>query len=216
VKCGECGKDVSDKAKACPNCGAPAGSEGQPVSAPHEPARPPSSSSSPASPPSTRRGVIRWALLATFCTVAGLAVYVLHLAASGEHDLAAPLSGIAEAIQPRKPSKIAEDKISLNEGEFKVYSFWLLTSVPIEVNIESASQKIDVLLLSAEQLQKFKQLNGVGEYTYKEAFSKLSTLKVHETKTLPDGEWAIVVQRPKESWFIHDSTVVSVELTKYE
>jgi hypothetical protein len=27
IKCSECGKDVSDKATACPNCGAPIGSE---------------------------------------------------------------------------------------------------------------------------------------------------------------------------------------------
>jgi hypothetical protein len=30
IKCSECGKDVSDKATACPNCGAPIGSERAP------------------------------------------------------------------------------------------------------------------------------------------------------------------------------------------
>jgi predicted RNA-binding Zn-ribbon protein involved in translation (DUF1610 family) len=30
IKCSECGKEVSDKATACPNCGAPIGSEHAP------------------------------------------------------------------------------------------------------------------------------------------------------------------------------------------
>jgi hypothetical protein len=29
IKCSECGKEVSDKATACPNCGAPPASEGR-------------------------------------------------------------------------------------------------------------------------------------------------------------------------------------------
>ncbi len=30
IKCSECGKEVSDKAPACPNCGAPIGSDRSP------------------------------------------------------------------------------------------------------------------------------------------------------------------------------------------
>lgn len=39
VSCGECGKDVSDKAAACPHCGAPVPQTAQTASAPAEPRR---------------------------------------------------------------------------------------------------------------------------------------------------------------------------------
>jgi predicted amidophosphoribosyltransferase len=39
IKCSECGKDVSDKATACPNCGAPIGSERAPQRRANTPVR---------------------------------------------------------------------------------------------------------------------------------------------------------------------------------
>ncbi|MGC9985427.1 MAG: zinc ribbon domain-containing protein [Polyangia bacterium] len=203
MKCSECGKDVSDKASACPNCGAPVATAAQA----EQVSRP-----APVPAPAGRK-TSKWAYVGLALIVGS--VFYIYRAATSDH--AAPLSaGLAGAL--RQPKKIVSDRFSLKEGQAQMFGFNLNMDARVEVSVEASPKNVDVMLMTANDLARFRQAQGRlfgGQYTYRQALSRQATMKMHQTATLPLGEWAIVVQRPKEALIFGQETTVSVDVTVY-
>lgn len=203
MKCNECGKDVSDKAGTCPNCGAPVAIAAQAEQAPR-PA---------AVPASAGRKTSKWA----YVGLAIIAVTVFYIYRAATSDRAAPLSaGLAGAL--RQPKKIVSDRFSLKEGQAQMFGFNLSRDARVEVNVEASPKNVDVMLMTADDLERFRQAQGKlfgGQYTYRQALSRQATMRMHQTETLPLGSWAIVVQRPQEALIFGHETTVSIDVTVY-
>jgi hypothetical protein len=203
MKCSECGKDVSDKAGACPNCGAPVAIVAQVEQAPR-----------PAPVlASAGRKTGKWA----YVGLALIVVSVFYIYRATTSDRAAPLSaGLAGAL--RQPRKIVSERFSLEEGQARMFGFNLNMDARVEVNVEASPKDVDVMLMTADDLAQFKQARGKlfgGKYTYRQALSRQATLKMQQTEVLPLGSWAIVVQRPQEAIIFGDETTVSADVTVY-
>ena len=199
VKCGECGKDISDKAIACPNCGAPVAT-GAPVRR------------APVLVP-PRRKTSKWAYVGLVLIV-GIILFIYRAIMS---DHAAPLSaGLAGAL--REPKKVVSDRFSLKEGQAKSFSFNLNTDARIEVRVDASPKNVDVMLMTAADLRQFNQAMGKlfgGKYTYRQALSRQATMKMDQSEVLPAGAWAVVVQRPQEALIFGHETTVGVDVTVY-
>ena len=201
IKCSECGREVSDKAPACPQCGAPIDS-GKDIAAI-------AAMDGPPPKPRTRPAFIVLGLV----VVAGL--FLAYRAAT--NDKAAPASAGLGGIL-RQPQKLASERFELKEGEAKMLTFTLRSDARVEVKVTAQPKNVDVMLMTAEDLEKYKKAKGKlfgGQYTYRQNLSRQGVLTMNETETLPAGTWAIVVQRPNESLLFGDNTVANLDVTLY-
>jgi hypothetical protein len=210
IKCSECGKEISDKASACPNCGAPVTTWTQGDEAPAQVA---ATFAVPPSPASAKRKTSKWAYVGL--VLIAIAVFYIYRAATSNR--AAPLStGLAGAI--RQPTKLVSDRFSLKEGQAQMFSFSLGSDARVEVSVEASPKNVDVMLMTDSELKKYKQAMGKlfgGKYTHRQALSRQATMKMNQTELLPAGAWAIVVQRPQEAILFGHETTVSVDVTAY-
>lgn len=198
IPCSECNREISDRAPACPHCGAPTG-------APLPAGGSPITTTQVVSKKRTSKAAIVVLIL-----LLGLGFWLYRSAA-------APFStGVVAAL--RQPRKLVSERISLKEGEAKMYSFTLPSNARIEVKAEATPQEVDVMLMTAEESQKFEKAAGNlfgGEYTYRQALSKQGVLAMNDTEFLPAGSWVIVVRRPKEAILFGDPTTASIDVTAY-
>jgi hypothetical protein len=201
VKCNECGKDISDKASACLNCGAPITATAAPAASPPHAGAP------------IKRKTSKWAYLGL--VLIALAIFGIYRARTS--DKAAPLSsGLGGAI--RQPVKVVSDRFSLKEGAAQMFSFTLNSDARIEVDVTASPKNVDVMLMTAPELEKYKRVLGKlfgGEFTHRQALSQQATMKMHKTEVIPAGAWAVVVQRPQEAMLFHHETVVNLDVTAY-
>jgi hypothetical protein len=201
IDCQECGKQISDKASACPNCGAP-------VSAASSQAAPVIPKKQGSSPTTKVLGVIVLAML----------LFVLWgMWRSVTNDKAAPpTAGLFGAI--RQPVKVVNERTQLNEGQSMIYGFTLNTDSRVQVQVNAQPKDVDVMLMTAVQAQRFRDVSGQlfgGNYTYTQALSGQRILNMDKTVALPKGDWAIVVMRPREAILLQDSTAAQTLVTVY-
>jgi len=219
IKCPECNREVSDKAPACPQCGAPIAAPvsspvpsapvGAPVSSP-PPNEVPISKSRHASP----LPLILLAVLAGVVLV-GVLFWVLR---STNSDRAAPLTAGPMAIF-RQPKKLVDERIQLNEGNASIHPFTLNADARIQVQVTADPKPVDVMLMTREELEKFQKalaspLAG-QQYTYRQALSTKQVLRMDKTEILPSGEWSIVVMRPREAILFGAGTSANIIVTAY-
>jgi hypothetical protein len=201
IECGECNRQVSDKAPACPGCGAPIASAKAPS---------PVATARPVAAQPKKRGTLLPLLLVLLCG----AGYLAYRANSG------PAGSISPAGSPpvfRQPEKVVSERIGLKEGEARMYTFTLRSAAKVEVKINAGPKNVDVMLMTAADLASYKKAHGKlfgGRYTYRQALSRQGVLEMAESDMLPPGEWAIVIQRPNESLFGQD-TAASIGVTVY-
>jgi hypothetical protein len=127
-----------------------------------------------------------------------------------------PAAGLKSVF--REPEKVVSERVGLKEGEARMYGFTLRSGAKVEVKVTARPKNVDVMLMTAEDLAKFKAAHGKllgGKYTYREALSRKGILSMTESDVLPAGEWTIVVQRPQESALFGDDTAASVDVTVY-
>ena len=207
IECPECKKQVSDKAPACPQCGAPI------VAAPPMPS--PETPVPAETPAPAKKGPKIHPVFLVLLVVA--AAGILWLWRSATSDRAAPPSaGLSGAL--RQPKKFVDERIELNEGQSMSYSFRLGTDSRVRVQVTAEPKNVDVMLMSKEDQEKFRQVAGKlfgGQYTYRQALSSQQILRMDKTEVVPEGEWSIVVMRPQESLLFRDKTSANVVVTVY-
>jgi hypothetical protein len=118
----------------------------------------------------------------------------------------------------RTPQKLVRETLSMKEGEAIMFSFSLYSDAPIQVSVESSKKSINVMLMTGEDLEKYRRAKGKllgGKYTYRQTLSQQNVRRMAETAVLPAGDWAIVVEVRQTSLLIMDKTSVSVDVTAH-
>jgi DNA-directed RNA polymerase subunit RPC12/RpoP len=199
IKCSECRREVSDKAAACPQCGAP-------VVVPRATATPspaPVQAVATPSPAKQRSRPLTLVLFAILAVVA-YAVFKMSTGSSMRGAIAGPQTMVAE-------------RLALKEGQAMGYELTLSTARRIEVTVDASPKAVNVMLMNAEDWQKYNQVRGKlfgGQYTYRQGLSRQSVLHMKQSEILPSGTWRVVVERPQESLFGKD-TEATVSVVGY-
>lgn len=202
IECGECKRQVSDKAPACPGCGAPVGAPARVAAVPH--------TSFAAAPPAKRSRFLP--VLLALLAGAGYIAYRINSGPAGS----ARVAGEPEAF--RQPRKLVSERVGLQEGQAMMYAFTLASGARIEVKINAQPKNVDVMLMTAADLESYKKARGKlfgGRYSYRQALSRQGIQAMTESDTLPEGQWAIVVQRPDEDALFKHDTSASIDVTAY-
>jgi hypothetical protein len=203
IECSECSRQVSDKAPACPGCGAPVSRARAVV--------PEVSRIQPAATP-RKRSQWFWPL------VAGLVALGVLMYRNVANSPSIPSPPPTPGWMLRQPQKVVSEKIGLKEGQAMMYTFTLRSESKVEVKISANPKNVDVMLMTAADLAAYKQARGKlfgGHYSYRKALSRQGILEMTEAEVLPSGEWAIVVQRPDEDALFKHDTSASVDVTVY-
>lgn len=209
IRCGECGREISDKATACPQCGAPVSANAAPL-----PQGVPANWATELEALKAKKPRTRPVFLVALGVLAGV-VFAIYRATTS-NTAAPPSAGIGAAF--RQPQKVVSERISLKEGQAMMYGFELRSDARVEVKVQAGPKKVDVMLMTSAELERFKKASGElfgGQFTYRQALSGKSILGMKETEVLPAGRWAIVVRRPQESALFGDDTAASVDVTVY-
>jgi hypothetical protein len=99
-----------------------------------------------------------------------------------------------------------------------MYTFTLGSPARVEVKINAQPKNVEVMLMTATDLESYKRARGKlfgGRYSYRQALSRHGIEAMFESETLPQDEWAIVVQRPDEDALFKHETSASGEVTAY-
>ena len=207
IECPECKKQISDKALACPQCGVPIASA---LSSTTTETSTPAEASGPA-----KKGSKVYPAFLVLLVIAAAGIFWLWRSATSDRA-APPSAGLAGAL--RQPRKVIDERIELNEGRFVSYSFKLGTDTRVRVQVTAEPKNVDVMLMTKEEAEKFRQVSGNlfgGQYTYRQALSSKQILRMDKTEVVPEGEWSIVVMRPQESLLFQDKTSANVVVTAY-
>lgn len=219
IKCLECGNDVSDKASACPKCGAPViRSSSGTASAENAPAKPaiPVSAQQPSpavSPPSSPKLVKR---SKPFLSTGRLLTWAFIV---GGGWLAFKLltgSSLVGAVQG--PQAIVNERVELKEGNAMGYAFRLPSQRRIDVEVSAQPKNINVMLMTEEQWAKYQKVKGSlwgGQYQYTQGLSRQGVLTWSGSEILPAGSWRLVIERPSEALLFGDATSASVKITAH-
>jgi antitoxin component HigA of HigAB toxin-antitoxin module len=199
VNCSECSGAVSQAAAACPHCGHPRTPLGAHVS------------SSDAGLGAAAGSALRFggkALRAVFLIAGTLVVVLLLVKLLNQH---------ATPPRPPKPppQTLLDDRFELQEGQYRSLSFHLPQPREIELSMDAAQKPVNVYLLTADQWGQFTQneasIFGSG-FNYTKALSQRRTMKLERTATLPEGDWHLTVERPKESIIFKEPAVVTIKV----
>jgi hypothetical protein len=199
IECPECKKQISDKALKCPQCGAPIAS----ISSP-----------SPTGHSFSKKGTKIRIILALLVIIVGVSYWFWR--ASTSNRAAPPSAGLSAAL--RQPVKVVDEQVELKEGQFVSYFFALRTDARVQVQVNAQPKHVDVMLMTKEEADKFRQVSGSlfgGQYTYRQAFSSKQVLRMDKTEILPKGEWTIIVMRPSEALLFQKGTSLNIIVTVY-
>ena len=204
IDCPECGKQISDKAPACPNCGAPSNLF-QPQQSPPPPPTAPSKNST------TKNRTAQVVILLVLCLgLFGLWRSILS------NKAAPPGAGLIGIV--RQPVKVVDQRVQLKEGQAVTYSLNLNTDSRVQVQVTAAPKPVDVMLMDQNQAAQFRQAMGKlfgGNYTYMQALSGQQVLSMDKTDLLPRGQWALVVMRPREAILFTEDAAAQIVVTVY-
>ncbi len=194
TKCLECSNDVSDKAVACPKCGAP-------LAATPSPPTQPVAAGKPAG--STLGRIFKGAFyLVLVILVAGLAISVF---------------GSRQSVLAIRPPKVLfSDRIELKEGAAEGYGFTLEAARTVQVSVSAMPKPVNVMLMSEDQWRAYAEVKDRlfgGKYYYERALSKENVMKWSARNMLAPGAYRIVVERPREALIFEHPTVADVTIT---
>lgn len=202
VFCMECRKEVSDKARKCPHCGAPIA---------------PGAASRVAGAPRSRksggaiRAVVKFVL---FVAVVGGGWWIWQAATS---DRKAPFSaGLTAAF--REPRKIADERLALAAGRHAAIGFGLETDSRVHVRVTAVTDPVDVMLMSKADAEKYRKAGGDlfgGGYTGLPALSSRQVGMLDKTEIVPKGEWSLVLLRPRDGGSGKAESSADVAVTVY-
>ncbi len=200
IYCMECRKEVSDKARKCPHCGAPIARANLPWA--------------PAASGSRTGGALRAALkFVLFVAVVGGGWWIWQAMTS---DTKAPFSaGLTAAF--REPRKVADERITLKAGQHVSYPFALETDARVHVRITAVADPVDMMLMSRADAEKFRGAGGnlLGGYSGFPALSSRQVGMLDKTEVVPKGEWSLVLLRPKDTPSPKPEAAADVAVTVY-
>ena len=201
IVCLECRKEVSDKARKCPHCGAPIASA--------------TSAWRPAASGSVNRSrAVRAARYVFFAAVLGAAWWIWQAATS---EKKAPFSaGLTAAF--RDPMKVADERVALKEGQHVSYAFALETDSRVHVRVIATGDALDVMLMPKTEAERFRQAGGSlfgGGYAGRPDLSSRQVGWLDKTEVVTKGEWALVVMRPKETSPGKEGNAAEIGVTVY-
>jgi hypothetical protein len=196
IDCSECSKQVSDKATSCPNCGAPTKLKAENRKQTLE---------------EKKRPLVR----PVFLVLAAIAAILVWRSFNSEST--APASeGLSGLI--RKPNKVVNEKIELDEGQYMFYSLLLEKNARVQVQVSASPRKVDVVFLSQSELEVYRDvLNGPPgkTFSYLPSLSSENVLRMDKSFEVSAGSWAIVIRRPNESILFTDKTAAEIIVTIY-
>jgi hypothetical protein len=204
IECPECKKQISDKALMCPQCGVPITSI---------------SSTKPMSPPISKKRTTTSVI--KIVGIIGILVIIIGVSylfwrAATSNRAAPPSAGLFAAL--RQPKKVVDERLELEEGQFFYYSFTLRTDARVQVQVDAEPKHVDVMLMTKEEAEKFRQVSGSlfgGQYRYSQVLSSKQVLMMDKTEILPKGEWTIIVMRPSEGLLFWKGTSVNIIVNVY-
>jgi hypothetical protein len=115
------------------------------------------------------------------------------------------------------PQTLIAERLALKEGQAIGYELTLATRRRVEVTVDANPKAVNVMLMNAEDWQKYNQARGKlfgGQYTYRQGLSRQSVLHMKQSEILPSGAWRVVIERPQESLFGKD-TEATVSVVGY-
>lgn len=201
IFCMECRREVSDKARKCPHCGAPiAANTVSWIPAP--------------SGSRNRGGAVRAVKFVLLIVVLGAAWWGWQAATS---DKKAPFSaGFTAAF--REPRKIAEERVALKPGQHVSYAFGLETDSRVNLRITAVTCPVDMMLMSKADAERFRTAGGDpfgGAYSGFPALTSTQVGMLEKTEVVTKGEWTLVVMRPKGGATGTESAPADIALTVY-
>ena len=213
IKCSECGSDLSDKAAACPKCGAPnirsataeRPTQGPPSGRDAADTASPISTEATAGPVKSRR--VRPFTLILFLALIGIAYLVVKIKSGS--SLRGAVAG---------PRAIVSETVSLEGGQAKSYGFTLAAPLLIDLSVDANPRPVNVMLMSEDEYasyEKARQKLLGGHYTYRQSLSSMSVLHLQKSDVLPDGAWRVVLERPQEGAFGGRDSSVTVKIVGY-
>lgn len=188
ITCRECGKEISGKAAACPSCGLPA----------------------PGVSPGRKAiglGVLL-ALVAVFLAFAWMdqrASDRMH-----QQEQVRLAEERAQLMQPRKVVDRTAKKIE--EGTYVSYPFVLAFDSRVHVHVAANPMPVEVIVLPAHAVARFAK-NPSGPYTHMPSLSGKQLWTMDRSDVLRQGEWVLVVVRPRETLLFPKSTAANVVVT---
>lgn len=206
VKCGECSNEVSDKATTCPKCGAPVVVMAAVTTPPAEAPRPAQATPAQAviAVPPAKKGQSPQRRILTIGVLLGL-VWLIFKLGTG--------SSLAGAL--RGPETIFNETVEVEEGGARGYGFMLPTSRRVDVEVKASPKKVNVMLMTEAQWEKYQKVKGNlfgGEYEFKQALSHTDVLAWTGTDILPAGQWRVVIERPREAVIFTKATSAAVKI----
>lgn len=143
ITCGECGRQVSDKAPVCPGCGVAVAAA---AAVAHSNIVASTRRQQVEGVPQKKSRTLRPGFLIALAIAAGAAGAIYR--ASTSEVAAPPSAGLAAAL--RKPKKVVSERVSLKEGQSMMYSFELLSDARVQVEVEADPKNVDVMLMTSD------------------------------------------------------------------
>jgi len=210
IRCAECGNEISDKASACPRCGAPVGSGVAPAPPP-APATPapsaPQQATSGLQPPPAKP-------IKPFLTIGRLILWAFILGGGWLAFKMATGTSLVAAV--RGPQVIVNERLQLKEGSAMGYGFTVPSPRQVDVEVSASPKNVDIMLMTEDQWAKYQKVHGSlfgGQFQYTRALSRQGVMTWSGSDVLPAGAWRVVVERPAEAILFGEATTVSVKIT---
>jgi hypothetical protein len=186
VKCSECGVEVSDKAAACPKCGAPVGG-----------VRPPA--------PRVKRSGVR---AFTLILLVGLAAAAYLFLRSSGKTVTSAVSGPETLVSETVVLKEGQAK----DYSFTLPSS---RRVEVSVSASPKNVSVYLMDGNDFAGYQEARATGRGQFTFKRPLSAEKAVRVNQADVLPEGKWHFVVERPNESLLFGDDTSATVKLVAF-
>ncbi len=201
IVCMDCGKEVPERVRKCPHCGALI-------------ACATAYWTSSSTRGSKMGGVLRVARFILIVVALGAAYWAWQATTS---DKKAPFSaGLKGAF--REPTNVVDERVPMSAGQNVSYAFGVETDARVHVSVISAGCPVDVMLMPKAEAARFARSGGSlfgGGYDFRPNLSLAQVGLMDKTEVVPKGEWSLVVMRPEDAAAGRAKASVSIALTVY-
>jgi hypothetical protein len=118
---------------------------------------------------------------------------------------------------PEPPEVILNETRKLTEGSYTGMTFGVSGISRVSISVKARPEPVDFFLLDEENWVKFKaafEADRSGGFSYLTKLSSDNVLAKEMTAHVGPGTWHLIVQRPRESAFVGDSTTATIVITK--
>jgi len=148
-------------------------------------------------------------MIGLFVVVGVLVVGFMLVRVLGQNGM-----GPAAMLAPRT---LLDDRFELQEGQNRSLSFHLTEPREVQINLETEEKPVNVFLFNTEQWGQFNRNLGTpfgSHFDYSGSLSQTHTMKLEKSATIPEGDWHLTIERPREALFFHHSAVVAIKVAE--